>query len=204
MRSDAASTSSASDPPQPPTLDLRPGAIRPKALPDARPLSTLGRVGQVLRKFALFATISSLAFGLAACSSSAPGGGKFQSVFRVSPGQCFLPPSKIQAEVTKVDLVPCTKPHTQEAYAVVAYKATGTSAPTADYPGDQPLKSFADGACAAHFAAYVGVDYQDSSLFFTYLLPSARGWSQGDDRKVVCFVTTNGSLLHKSVKGSKV
>lgn len=156
-----------------------------------------------MRWFAVLATIFTSAAGLTACSSHAPGGGKYQSVFRVSPGQCFLPPSKIQAEITKVDLVPCTKPHTQEAYAVVSYKAAGSSAPTADYPGDQTLKSFADGACAARFASYVGIDYQDSSLFFTYLLPSARSWSQGDDRKVVCFITTNGSLLHKSVKGSK-
>ena len=66
------------------------------------------------------------------------------------------------------------------------------------------LKDFADGSCAAEFAAYVGVDYRDSSLFFTYLLPSARSWEQGDDRAVTCFITTTGAPLSESVRDSQL
>ena len=66
-----------------------------------------------------------------------------------------------------------------------------------------PLSAFAQGACAQHFTGYVGVDYLDSSLFFTYLLPSARSWESDDDRDVICFVTTTGGTLTGSVKGSK-
>ena len=50
--------------------------------------------------------------------------------------------------------------------------------------------------CAQDFENYVGISYLDSSLFFTYLLPSARGWEQDrTDRAVVCFVTTTGAEL---------
>ena len=65
------------------------------------------------------------------------------------------------------------------------------------------LPDAAEGACAQRFQSYVGVAYQDSSLFFTYLLPSARSWEQGDDRTVLCLVTTTGQKLTASVKGSK-
>jgi hypothetical protein len=145
--------------------------------------------------------IAATAVGCSGSSSS----GKGTSVFRVHAGQCFLPPSKVQAELTSIDRVSCTSGHTQEAYAVVTYSGTtgAVANATGDYPGDTVLKTYADGTCAQHFSSYVGVDYQDSSLFFTYLLPSARGWQQSHDRTIVCFVTTTGSLLHKSVKGSK-
>ena len=39
------------------------------------------------------------------------------------------------------------------------------------------------------------MSYLDSSLFFTYLLPSARGWEESNDRSVICFVTTTGQEL---------
>lgn len=72
-----------------------------------------------------------------------------------------------------------------------------------NYPGEDVLSKFADGTCAQRFGEYVGVDYLDSKLFFTYLLPSARSWEQAADRNVLCFVTTTGGKLTKSVKGTK-
>ena len=123
------------------------------------------------------------------------------SVFSVGPGDCLSPPDKASEELSSLQTVPCTEPHTQEAYAVVAYsKKTDTS----DYPGQSALEKFADGTCAARYGKYVGVEYPDSSLFFTYLLPSARGWQQNRDRNVVCFVTTTGQKLTASVRGSKL
>ncbi len=47
------------------------------------------------------------------------------------------------------------------------------------------------------------MNYLDSKLFYTYLLPSARSWNDGKDRKVVCIVTTTGDQLQGSIKGSK-
>jgi hypothetical protein len=133
-------------------------------------------------------------------------GTKSTSVFSVKPGQCFQAPSKVQAELSSLSQTPCTKPHIREAYAIVPYVASDagiTSSASSAYPGDDVLSTFAKGACAQQYRTYVGVDYLDSSLFFTYLFPSARSWQSDDDRKIICFVTTTGATLTGSVKGSK-
>lgn len=129
-----------------------------------------------------------------------------ESVFSVAPGQCFLSPGKVQAQLSSLDRVPCTEKHTREAYAIVGYAAgssTGASGAASAYPGSDALSNYAQGACAQRFAGYVGVDYLDSRLFFTYLMPSARSWEQQNDHQIVCFVTTTGGTLTGSVKGSK-
>jgi hypothetical protein len=119
------------------------------------------------------------------------------SVFDLLAGDCVTPPADVKAELEKVRVVPCKDPHTQEAFAVEKYDKGDA------YPGDQALTAFADGICLERYQAYVGVAYQDSKLFYTYLLPSARSWNEGKDRKIVCLVTTTGEQLTVSVKDSK-
>jgi len=158
--------------------------------------SALGRVGLGL-------SVAGIALALTGCGAF--GGGKAKtavSVFDIQPGQCFNPPATIKAELSKLNTVACGQPHTEESYADVPFTNANGSQASA-YPGDALLKSFADGACAQRYSDYVGRDYLDSSYFFTYLLPSARGWEQQKDRNVVCFVTTTGQPLTASVKGSK-
>lgn len=130
------------------------------------------------------------------------------SVFDVKPGECFMAPKNVKAELSNLSKVPCTQPHTQEAYALVSYQPASSggvsaSAGSGAYPGSDVLDKFAKGACAQRFSGYVGVDYLDSSLYYTYLLPSARSWEQDDDRTVICFITTTGGTLTTSVKGSR-
>jgi hypothetical protein len=124
------------------------------------------------------------------------------SVFDVEAGQCFRVPEEITVELTELPAVPCTEPHEQEAYARVAYTDPATGKTPDTFPGADALSTFADGTCAEQFADYVGVDYRDSSLYFTYLVPSPRGWEQNADRDTVCFVTTTGSQLSQSVAGT--
>lgn len=119
------------------------------------------------------------------------------SVFDVQAGDCVAPPTDVKAELEKVRVVPCKDQHTQEAFAVEKYDKADA------YPGDQALAAFADGICLERYQGYVGVAYQDSKLFYTYLLPSARSWNEGKDRKVVCIITTTGEQLTASVKDSK-
>jgi hypothetical protein len=130
-----------------------------------------------------------------------------ESVFDVKPGECFKAPGAVKSELSSLPRTACTTAHTQESYAIVKYAptaGTGASASSgAVFPGADVLTTFAQGACAQQFTAYVGVDYLDSKLFFTYLLPSARGWEQNDDRNIICFITTTGATLTKSVKGTK-
>jgi hypothetical protein len=123
------------------------------------------------------------------------------SVFDIKVGQCFEAQSEVKAQLSELTELDCAEDHAQESYAIVPY--TGDGGDAADvYPGDDALAKFADGACAGEYGAYVGVDYLDSKLFYTYLLPSARSW-EDDDRSVICFVTTAGEPLQGSVKGSK-
>lgn len=133
------------------------------------------------------------------------GGDKARTVstLQVKVGQCVVPPSQPRAELSRVQVVDCAKAHTQEAYALIEYVAPSTVADAAAYPGAVTLKKYADGACAQEYEGYVGVPYADSTLFLTYLLPSARGWQAGD-RVVTCFATTTGERLTRSVHDSKL
>jgi hypothetical protein len=124
------------------------------------------------------------------------------SVLDVQVGQCFTPPKDIVQQLSDLQSVPCSASHTMEAYAAVDYRAPGAASAPADYPGDAALTTFADGTCAARYADYVGIDYRDSTYFYTYLLPSPRSW-QDKDRSVVCFITTTGQPLTTSLKGAK-
>jgi hypothetical protein len=139
---------------------------------------------------------------VAGCSGSSPS--TSESVFAVRPGQCFIAPKDVHTQLSNLSRVLCKEKHNQEAYARVQF-STGSSANStgSPYPGTDALETFAKGACAQRFASYVGVDYLDSSLFFTYLLPSARSWEQARDRTILCFITTTGGELTGSVKGSK-
>jgi len=166
----------------------------------ARPLSPAGRV----RAGASVAALVAAALLTSGCGilGGSDSGKAAVSVFDIKPGQCFNPPGTVKAELSKLNAVPCDQPHTQESYASVPY-ATKDGSEVSAYPGDAALKLFADGACAQQYTGYVGKDYLDSSYFFTYLLPSARGWEQQKDRNVLCFVTTTGQQLTASVKNSK-
>ncbi len=81
--------------------------------------------------------------------------------------------------------MPCTKPHTQEAYALVTYQAGSAAGPSAAaggaYPGGDALDKFAKGACAQHFTSYVGVDYL--RLEAVLHLPAAVGAQLGAGRR---------------------
>lgn len=141
--------------------------------------------------------VAVLALALGACGGSRPAPGVNLSVFHLKVGECLVPPKNVQAELSSVKVVSCRSPHTQEVFATVQDN-TGSD----QYPGDQALRTFADGQCLQRFRAYVGVDYRQSSLYYTYLVPSVRSWA-ASDRTVVCVITTTGQQLTSSVKGSR-
>ena len=99
---------------------------------------------------------------------------------------------------TAVHLVACTDPHQHEAYAVEQQP----SGPGAPYPGDPAIAAFASTRCLAAFTAYVGTDYQASSLDTAVVRPDAARWSFGD-RSVVCTVhDADFAPLTGSVRGT--
>ena len=98
--------------------------------------------------------------------------------------------------------MPCDGPHRQESYAIVDYQPPAGVQGDA-FPGDATAGRVRRRDLRQNFEDYVGISYLDSSLFFTYLLPSARGWEESKDRAVICFVTTTGAELTASVKESR-
>jgi hypothetical protein len=148
-----------------------------------------------------------LAFAASGCGLFGGDDPEGVSVFSAKPGQCFQAPKEVAAQISDLESVGCGKPHDRELYATAEYVAPGSggdaSAPadSSTFPGDDALTSFAEATCAQEFRGYVGVDYLDSSLFFTYLVPSPRSW-QEDDRTVLCFASAAGQPLTESVKDS--
>jgi len=115
------------------------------------------------------------------------------SIFELKVGDCTK--EELKAEATNIDLVPCTEPHTHEAYFSVDYVGDA-------YPGSATLEVFAEQKCVGAFADYVGVELAQSDYFFTYLYPSVTTWQSKNDRQVVCFVVSRSEMLMASVKGT--
>lgn len=120
------------------------------------------------------------------------------SVFKLAVGDCLVPPTKIQADLTSITVVSCNLAHTQQVFGIA--KLSGSSS---SYPTTQTLDAQANGLCLDKFAQFVGIPYQKSKLFFTYMLPSVGSWSAGD-RSVVCVLESVTGPLHRSAKGSKL
>ena len=115
------------------------------------------------------------------------------SIFELSVGDCTK--QELKAEATNIDLVPCTEPHTHEAYFSVDYVGDA-------YPGSATLEVFAEQKCVGAFADYVGVELAQSNFYFTFLYPSVTTWQSKNDRQVMCFVVSRDELLVASVKGT--
>jgi hypothetical protein len=123
------------------------------------------------------------------------------SVFELLQGDCLSPPEEVQAGLENVDVVPCADPHTQEVFEIIQYEPEEEG--DDDFPGDSELDNFAQAACLDPFTDYVDVDYIDSSLFITYLLPTVRSWNEEGDREVICIAQTTGEQIQGSVEGSQ-
>ena len=102
-------------------------------------------------------------------------------VFSLNVGDCLG--ATEGDEVASVQAVPCDESHESEVFALVDYDAGAD----AEWPGDDAVSSFADEQCEAAFEEYVGISYNDSRYFITYLQPTEDTWADGD-REVVCLV----------------
>lgn len=118
--------------------------------------------------------------------------------FQMRVGDCFDDGSTFSdSEVSDVPGVPCSKPHDNEVYAVFDVNASS-------FPGDRIAEMAHDG-CVQRFEAFVGRDYDSSSLDVATLYPSAESWSRQNDREVVCAVyDMDANKLTGSVKGTRL
>jgi Septum formation len=85
--------------------------------------------------------------------------------------------------------VPCSEPHDSEVTLVTSYPASSTD----PFPGNDAIQSFVDQNCAAAFASYVGVSFDQSSYTYGWWKPLAGGDWNGGNREVVCTVTNGDS-----------
>lgn len=92
---------------------------------------------------------------------------------RFTPGQSIDP--------ADIELALCIGQHQHEVYLVLDHP----SPDDASYPEDETLAAFADDRCTAGFEPYVGTRYQQSTLDYGVVYPSARSWDDGD-RQVAC------------------
>ena len=108
--------------------------------------------------------------------------------------RCLLVDEDMPPEVSELPVVPCTEFHTHEVYAVVEYDEEDV------YPGLTALETFAESRCLGEFESFVGVSAFDSSLVFSWLVPSLSGWTDEDDRDVLCVLADrDGRQLTRSM-----
>ena len=114
--------------------------------------------------------------------------------FNVRVGDCFNDVG-FDDEVSSVPGIPCSDPHDNEAYAVF-----DVSVPS--YPEGEGMSELAYESCMDRFAAYVGKDYESSSLEITTMFPSQQSWRE-NDREVICAVfDMNAQKLTGTARGS--
>ena len=99
--------------------------------------------------------------------------------FDVRVGDCF-DDSGSMSEIESLPAVPCSEPHDNEAYAVFDVALD-------EYPNEDAMWELANDKCLDRFNAFVGLDYESSSLDIFTMYPSTESWAQ-NDREVICAV----------------
>ena len=118
--------------------------------------------------------------------------------FQMRVGDCFDDGSTFNdEEVNSVPGVPCGQPHDNEVYAVFDVSASS-------FPGEK-MADMAHESCVQRFEAFVGKDYESSSLDVATLYPTRESWQQQNDREVICAVyDIDTKKLTGSVKGLRL
>jgi hypothetical protein len=114
-------------------------------------------------------------------------------------GTCLAFEADVGPEITDLPVVPCEQSHSHEIFAVVVLDETDV------YPGFEALETTATAACLEHFEPYVGVNAFDSTLFYSWMVPTLTSWDREKDREIICVVGNhNGAPLTGSVKGTRM
>jgi hypothetical protein len=118
-------------------------------------------------------------------------------VFQLEVGDC-LADFQDGTELSSVDALPCSEPHSDEIYA------SGRIPDGDDFPGPQALEAAARELCLSEYADFVGLPYDDSVLDIGYLKPTEESWADGD-REVLCtiFDPAAAEEVTGSLRGAK-
>ena len=111
--------------------------------------------------------------------------GTSTSVFDLEVGDCF--DTDDVSSVDEVTVVGCDATHVYEVFEIADYDA----GPDEAFPGEDELGDTAEDVCRPGFEDYVGVPYDDSEWFGTFINPSEQTWEEGD-REILCVLHTEG------------
>jgi hypothetical protein len=138
-------------------------------------------MGTVLHRVSLFVATGALLLG--ACSSDSKGTTD-KAVLNLSDkvGTCLLVGPTIKTEVSSLPTIDCAKEHTHEIYGTIVL--TDKEYPV--YPGTDALGAVAQRECTRQFEPYVGSGPRDTSLFYSWLLPTLGSWNNHKDRTILC------------------
>ena len=112
-------------------------------------------------------------------------------------GDCFDEPLEVSDTVLDVENRLCTEPHDAEVVFVGDY-TPGSEI----YPEDEQFLTFFETACTPAFNTYTGLDYvTDPTYEISAYTPTAEGWTDDDDRKVICYaVRLDGEKMTASIR----
>jgi len=133
-----------------------------------------------LTRTAATALILVAALGLSGCSaisSLITGEG---NVFSLEVGDCVSDVAD-EVEISDVPVVDCDGLHDSEVFAVEKLTMD-------DFPGLTEVQEESDAVCFDEFEKFIGVSYNDSTLYYTTISPSEETWAMGD-REITCVVT---------------
>lgn len=149
------------------------------------------------RALALVGSAVALTIALTGCSvlDSVTGGGSGDAdrddegnvteeanidVFSLKLGDCMPISDNASGEISDLDVVPCDQPHGDEVF--YEFELTGDVLPT-----DAEVSAEVEAKCVPAFTEFVGLDYNESTLDFWHLTPTADTWVQ-NDRLVQCII----------------
>lgn len=166
----------------------------------ARPRSVRSlALGAGLLASALLLTGCSAIFGPQEAQRDTPDGevtaASDANVFSLQVGDCVYQDESDAAaeEHASLPVVPCAEPHNGEIYAEVELDE-------GEFPGDTKVQELAVDYCYEQFADFVGLSYDESTLFLWPMFPSKDSWEVQGDRVVQCFIGHESST--ETVTGS--
>ena len=111
---------------------------------------------------------------------------------------CMEVDELMPAEVETLPIIDCAEPHSHEIYATI-------ESPAEVFPGVEALGDFAEVKCLEAFEPFVGTSPFDSSLSYTWLVPTLQSWNEKDDREVLCVLMSRaGTPLEGTMRDSLV
>lgn len=112
----------------------------------------------------------------------------------------------LPSEVEKLPTIDCAQLHTHEVFKTIEYEDDEGRSQTAVYPGVDALDDFAQAGCLSEFETFVGISAFDSSLYYSWLVPTLKSWQDHDDRQVLCVLgaAKKDTKLVGSMRGKKI